>query len=169
MRVPSLLILLTLASSVAAQPTLQWERVGTQANDSELAYSIGPDGDLLFGGVGPPTEDGEYLEGTWHLHRPAGSEQAWERIGPRPRSGYLWAFALGRDTLLAQAHNGLYRSTDGGRTWEHRADSPTLTAWQILEIPVGPYAGRIVVTTDANKASFSDDRGGYLAPRSGAK
>ena len=152
-------LLAALAAPLAAQPAIAWERVGTEARESTLPYAVTPDGSLLYGGAGPPDAEGYYSEGTWRLPPPAGSTEAWELVGTQPRPGYAWVFALGRDTLLAEAQYGHYRSTDGGRTWALRGDDRG-SAQQVLEVPAGPYAGRVLVATDGYNASFSDDRGG---------
>ena len=84
----------------------------------------------------------------------------WEYVGPTPRPVHSWVLPLGGDTLLAQGNGDMYRSLDGGLTWRERDEVNSNNPSQVLLVPAGPYAGRVVVATGQRNVSFSADRGG---------
>ncbi len=152
------LLALILTLPAAAQPVLTWEPVGDEPRDSDLAYAADDDGALVYGGVGIRS-NGRNEFATWRLPPPHDASTSWEDAGPRVGGGEDWTLPLGRDTLIVQAHVSMYRSTDGGQTWERRGESNTLGSEHVLTIPAGLYAGRIVVATGQRNALFSSDRG----------
>ncbi len=89
-----------------SKPNIVWAGTGE-------AWAI-RDADLMGDGVYKSTDSGKHLDSTWastrraaltNLVDPANSEHRL-RLRPRPRTG-------------PQQERGVFRTTDGGRNWEH--------------------------------------------------
>ncbi|MGE5184089.1 MAG: VPS10 domain-containing protein, partial [Acidobacteriota bacterium] len=76
-----------------------------------------------------------------------------------------WTFRSGGDGPNARSGSGLYRTTDGGRTWQNFSAARGLTAmpWGRVEVAIAPSDPKIVYALIESKSSalFRSADGGY--------
>jgi len=99
------------------------------------------------------------------LSQTPASAQQWQRVQALPADQTSTLFALGNDTLFAAGVNKLYRTVNGGLTWDSTAViSPTLDYITAVRYARGRlYVGTVVegmfVSTDGGKTWLPDNNG----------
>src|SRR5690606_29277024 len=120
-----------------------WERVGDRPIEAD---------DLAF------TDDGALwaasADGPYHLDLTDGFPGRWVLIDEPSLHGAI--LPLGPDTLVGNTGASIYRSVDGGTTWEEVYDGAGDHG--LYEVPAGyPFAGR-VLSGASQEIAYSADR-----------